>query len=155
MHGRVHVRPVRCRADGKPRPTASTIDNPRIASSLLGIDADARLEPDTIFVDQADAGHRYMKEVRRHFSDAVEGRFRRSVENLVASQRLNAPRFVFGERRFHLPMPRAPMRSSQRAAVKIFILWLAWRNQGRGMKCVLSVIATSRCASRFHAFSRR
>jgi hypothetical protein len=99
---------------------------------LLGIDADARLEPDTIFVDQADAGHRYMEEVRRHFSDAVEGRSRRSVENLVASQRLKAPRFVFGERRFHLPVPRdydfslrtpttsrnrdrAPMRSSQRA----------------------------------------
>src|SRR5215472_15313393 len=75
MHGRVHVRLVRSRADDKPRQTASPTDNPRIASSLLGNDADARLEPDTIFVDQAGAGHRYMKEVRRHFGDAIESRF--------------------------------------------------------------------------------
>ena len=94
------------------------------------------------FVYQADAGDRYMKEVRRHFSDAVEGPFRRSVENLVASQRLKAPRFVFGERGFHLPVlaittsrcglqrqvviaiaRRCALRSSD--AVKIFILSLA------------------------------
>src|SRR5215469_1213691 len=141
MHGRVHVRLVRCRADDKPRQTASPTDNPRIASSLLGNDADARLEPDTIFVDQAGAGHRYMKEVRRHFGDAIESRFRRSVENLVASQRLKAPRFVFRDRRFHLPVPRdydfslrtpTTSRNRDRAdalfaarAVKIFILFLA------------------------------
>jgi hypothetical protein len=70
---------------------------------LINVGADARLDPHAVLIDQTDASHRYMEDNRRHLGDAVEGKFRRSVENPISAERVKALRFVFGEHRFHLP----------------------------------------------------
>ena len=67
----------------------------------MGVDADARLEPDAVLVDQTHASHWHVKEIRRHLSDTVEGRFRRRVEDLVPPERVQALSLVLGECGFH------------------------------------------------------
>src|SRR5579864_3175344 len=77
----------------------------------MEVNADARLEPDAILLDQTHASHWHVKEIRRHLSDTVEGRFRRRVENLVAPERVQALSFVLGELGFHGTNTRAVTNS--------------------------------------------
>ncbi len=72
----------------------------------MDVNADARLEPDAVLVDQTHAGHWHVKEIRRHLSDAVESRFRRRVEDFVAPERVQALSFVLGECGFHRVKPK-------------------------------------------------
>src|ERR1700756_4975743 len=67
----------------------------------MDVNADARLEPDAVLVDQTHASHWHVKETRRHLSDTVEGRFRRRVEDLVPPERVQALSLVFGEWGLH------------------------------------------------------
>ena len=67
----------------------------------MGVNADARLEPDAVLVDQTHAAIGTLKEIRRHLSDTVEGRFRRRVEDLVPPERVQALSLVLGECGFH------------------------------------------------------
>ena len=55
-------------------------ERPR-ARHLVGVEADARLEPGALAVDEREAGHRHPAEARREVDDAVEDRLRRHVED--------------------------------------------------------------------------
>jgi hypothetical protein len=89
---------------------------------LTGLDAQPRLEPDTILVDQTHASHRNVKEIRRHLSDTVEGRFRRRVEDLVAPERVQALSLVVGECGFHGINSRAITKSRSGRSLILTIL---------------------------------
>src|SRR5713101_1564557 len=67
----------------------------------MDVNADARLEPDAVLVDQTHAGHWHVKEIRRHLRNAVESRFRRRVEDFVSPERVQALRFVLWEHCVH------------------------------------------------------
>ena len=67
----------------------------------MSVEADARFEPDAVLVDQTHASHRHLKEIRRHLSDTVEGRFRRRVKDLVSPERVQALSLVLGDCGFH------------------------------------------------------
>src|SRR5580658_4039266 len=73
----------------------------------MDVNADARLEPHAVLVNQTDASHRHMKEIRRHLCDAVESRFRRRIEDLVAPERAQTLSFVLGELGLHSTNARA------------------------------------------------
>src|ERR1700734_1497926 len=67
----------------------------------MGVDANARFEPDAVLVDQTHSRHWHLKKICRHFGDTVEGRFRRRVENLVPPERIQALSLVLGDCGFH------------------------------------------------------
>ncbi len=80
-----------------------------------GVDAQARLEPLPLFVDQGDHGHGRVEQVARQSGHAIEGDVRRGVEDPIALELPDPSRFVVGHRFLQrrqtaLAYPENPLR---------------------------------------------
>jgi hypothetical protein len=61
---------------------------------LAPAEAQLRLEPLPLFINEADQGDRCLANLRGHTNEVIEVRFRRCVEDAVASERRQPPPFI-------------------------------------------------------------